>query len=64
MSPALSDHYDICVIFKMKHDSPPKTILFRDFSDVNRERFAENIDAEFLPCSPPVSNQMSTQIIW
>ena len=56
VSPALCDHYAVCVIFKVKHDSPPKTIRFRDFGDINTERFAENIDAEFLLCSPPVSN--------
>ena len=40
----------------MKRDSSPKTLSLRDFSDVNRERFAKNIDAEFLLCSPLVSN--------
>ena len=56
VSLAPSDHYAVCVIFKIKHDSPPKTNCFRDFNDVNKERFAENIDDEFLLCSPPVSN--------
>ena len=56
ISPALSDHYVICVIFKIEQDSSPKTIRFRNFSDFNRERFAENNDAEFLLCCPPVSN--------
>ena len=56
VSPALSDHYAVCIIFKINYDSPPKTTRFRDFSDVNSEGFAENIDVEFLLCSPPVSN--------
>ena len=56
VSPALSDHYAVCVLFKVKRDSPQKTICYRFFSDVNTERFAENIDAEFFPCSPAGSN--------
>ena len=54
--PALSDHYAVCVIFKVEHDSPPKTIRFPYFSDVNTEHFAENIEAEFHLCLPPVMN--------
>ena len=53
---ALPDYYAACVILRVKHDNPPKTIRFRDFSDVNAERFAENIEAEFSLCCPPVSN--------
>ena len=56
VSPTLSDQYVVCVFFQVKHESPLKTIRFRDFSDVNTEGFAENIDAEFLFCSPSVSN--------
>ena len=57
VSPALSDHYAVCVIFKVKHDSPPKIVCFRDFSDIiNTVCFAENVDAEFLLFSIHVSN--------
>ena len=43
--------------FKVEHDCPPKTTRFRDLSDVNTDRLAENIDADFLICSPLVWNQ-------
>ena len=54
VTPALCDHYAVGVIFKVKHENPPKTTSFRDFSDINTKLFAENMDAEFLLCSPPV----------
>ena len=56
VSPALSDHYAICVIFRNNHDSPPKSIRFRDFSEANAELFALNMENEFISCSPPHSN--------
>ena len=35
------------LFFQMEHDSAPRTIRFRDFSEANIERFNSNIHSEF-----------------
>ena len=52
----VSDHYGVCVIFEVKHDSSPKSIPFSDHSEANAEHYAANIHNEILYCSPPNSN--------
>ena len=37
--PALSDHQAMCVVFRVEHDSPPKSIRFREYTEANVERF-------------------------
>ena len=56
VSPALSDHNAICVIFRINHNSPPTSIRFRDFSEANAEPIASNTKNEFFSCSPPHSH--------
>ena len=56
VSSIISDQYTVCVVFKGKNDISPNTNSFRDFNNVNTERFAENINADFLLCSLLVSN--------
>ena len=41
--PALSDHHDICSIFRTNHISPQRSIKFRDFREANTELLASNI---------------------
>ena len=50
--PALSYQYAVCVIFEVKHDSLPKTIRFRDYSEANAEHFATVIDNDFFLLLP------------
>ena len=52
----LSDHYAVSVIFRINHDSPPKSIRFRDFSEANAELFALNMENKFISFSPLHSN--------
>ena len=56
VSLALSDHYVVRAIFKVKYDKHPKSIRFKDYSEVDAEYSAANIDSEFLYCAPPNSN--------
>ena len=56
VSPALSDHYAVCVIFRVKHNSTPKSIRFREYIGANAERFAAKFDSVFLYLSPLNSN--------
>ena len=56
VSPAVPDHYAICAIFRIIHDSPPKSVRFRDFSEGNAELFTLNKEIEFISRSPPHSN--------
>ena len=51
VAPALSDHYPVCLNFKIKPDRPPKSIQFKDFSETDAERFSTKVDFEFFTCS-------------
>ena len=56
VSPALSDYYAICVIFRIDHDSPPKSIRIKDFSEASAKLSALNMENKFISCSPPLLN--------
>ena len=56
VSPALFELCAVCVIFRVKQDSPPKSIRFREYIGANAERFAAKFDSVFLYLSPLNSN--------
>ena len=51
VSTALSDRYTVCIIFKARHDSPPKTIRFGDYSEAYAQNQSANFENEFVFCS-------------
>ena len=46
----------MCVIFKVKHVSPPKSICFRDYGETNAQNVAATFDNDLICCTLPNSN--------
>ena len=57
IKPNISDHYAICIVFNTIVSNETQTVRFRDFSDLSKSSFLQNVDYEFS-CLPqnPVNN--------
>ena len=56
LTPSVSDHCPIAVVFRKFIPKRMKRVVFRDYSSSNRETFLSNIDREFSTFNPPLNN--------
>ena len=56
LQPNMSDHFAVSTVFLDRVNSGTTVIKFRDYSDINKQRFTENIIHELSQFDPPNNN--------